>query len=42
MPGVDEVGQLEAEVVALLVDKGVDVAEDRGVSATGVISTLAW
>ena len=42
LPGVDEVGQLEVEVAAPSVDRGVDEEVDRGASATGGTWTLAW
>ena len=42
LPGVDEVGQLEVEVAAPSVDRGVGEEVDKGASATGGTLTLAW
>ena len=42
LPEVAEVGQLEAEVAAQLVDRGADEVVDRGVLEIRGISTLVW
>ena len=42
LPEVAEVGQLEAEVAAQLVDSGADEVVDRGVLEIRGISTLVW
>ena len=42
LPEVAEVGQLVAEVAALLVDSGADEVVDRGVLEIRGISTLVW